>query len=203
MIISSIGLNLNQLAHHGQIIHRFDGVYDRGLSLYLQGIDNYPLSPPQKKFLMQRLQTTEDVAFLLRLYNPTIILYRWSNGQLRYFLITQRHHLVEDPSQFAFYRYFPFLRFEKNSLLFDVEHLTTTSLPVKLAWLPQSFNYTHFLSDSLGPWSIFADLLLPHVDSAFVPLFDSIPNWQKQILQFFPFAYLPLIGPQPSNLGNY
>ena len=109
-LIYSLGIQESDLACRAE--HLEDGV-PLSQQIVLEswkGIKNYPLSIDKKKYLRNRLLAQQAIPTLWKVYYPTVAIYRWSNNELRYFLITKNGHLLEDKCAEEFFTYFPVLK---------------------------------------------------------------------------------------------
>lgn len=134
--------------------------------------------------MLIRSYLLEDVASdLWQLENCFILSYMWSTGEIRDFVLTHDFHILESPKHETWFEAYPFIeRDSNNRYTFDISNAEKLIVDKTIAWLPQSFNYTHFLIDFFGPWCEF----LPFKYSDLQPhLITRMPwrDWQVSLLK--------------------
>jgi len=119
---------------------------------------------------------------------PTVLVFNWGHGDLRYFLVTNEGYIIE-PEFFSHWdSYFSFIDSDSasGSLLLNLSRAKEHDLPAEsLIWFPFSSNYTHFLFDSLGPVLGISEEIPSFLNKRFSLLLPSasiISPWQEQWL---------------------
>lgn len=155
MPICSFGMSSRKLRGHADWLSEEEYIPWKLVHRAYKAINNYSIEHHRREYLKARLLDFER-PFLLRLASPIIIIYRFLNGELRYFLVSQKCHLFEQESSAAWFRFFPFIHSHaQESVRLDIEGYPIAELDLDLAWLPQNPNYSHFLSDFFAPWLAF------------------------------------------------
>ena len=122
-----------------------------------KAISRFPLDKSRKIFLKQGLFTGNYFA-VYKLNNPTVIVYKFPNDELRFFLISSESNLIEANDSSFWDPAFSFIKSTRESIIFsmpNIAHVETDNRP----WLynPDSGNYTHFCIDYFSPLSAFTD----------------------------------------------
>jgi hypothetical protein len=199
MKLSSFGVEPNLLAQHASLLAVSELRCWTQVAEAWKGIKNYPLPPPKQAYLRNRLLATANPSCLWQIHSPLLVIYRWPNGEFRYFVITDSGHLVESQWGSRFFNAFPFISGNvENGFSFDLDFSNLIELDESYLWMPHLENYSHFLCDAFGPWiDFFASSLLPVIPNFVVPTFKPWLQWQKELLKHLPFSYrrLPPLAP--------
>jgi hypothetical protein len=115
-----------------------------------KGIGNYPLRQDQKGFLRDELLNGNH-GNLWSISNALIIVYRWPNNELRFWLTTPTGHMCEGDNAARFYKYFPCIESSSEGYLFHLDAAKHVQISQQLMWMPQNSNYSHFLCDYFAP----------------------------------------------------
>jgi hypothetical protein len=158
-----------------------------------KGIMNMPIPSQWKSQLMNSVDG-ENYVKIFRLDRPLVYIYRFYNGETRWFLITAKGNLVESDKQRTWDSAFPFLVFNQNMsrtcTAYEADH-ETVATSLDLLWLPESQNYTHFLYDFYAP-ALWADMLLGrgNIDTGHISYLScKPPAWQEVLLRRLTFEY--------------
>lgn len=121
--------------------------------------------------------------------NPTLIIYRWPNGELRYFLISSEGFLLEPNEASTWDPAFPFLKYSScNSQLSQLTvPIDGTTIKVgNWLWYPANSNYTHFFFDSFVQLGMAQEKLgRDYINSFELPVLSKTPSWQAELLSLF------------------
>jgi len=177
----TVGNSIGVLQGHAELIESRADVPWVSLKAEYAGIGRYPIPTEDKNYLRNRLLDCEPPQ-LWRLESPSVVIHRFPNNELRLFLISEGGNICEHAISQIWYRFFPFIKELHGKIRFDIENCSSTRLDIELAWMPQSFNYSHFLCDFFAPWIPFADKqdLLSQLS---ILTIDTWPTWQSQLLQ--------------------
>ena len=90
--------------------------------------------------------------------------------------------IVEKYTNYSWYKHIPFITaLSYSSISIDIpDPVQVEEIDQTLLHLPMSHNYSHFISDFLGPWSFFSNFLSYSDFSIVSPL--SPTNWQLELL---------------------
>ncbi|MHA3960304.1 glycosyltransferase 61 family protein [Synechococcus sp. LTW-G] len=147
-----------------------------------KAIGTYPLDRDSISFLRnQALDNRPCDLFLFK--TPLVIIYRWPNGELRYFLILNNSYLCESKESAVYLGLFPFIEPLDAGFSVDLDRFSCERIPGRVAWLPINANYSHFLADYVGPWSSHVSHL-PLTRSLLVLTPDLLKPWQETMLGY-------------------
>lgn len=164
-----------------------------------KGIKNYPLPVRQQQYLKDRLLDFEP-ARLWRIDHPSILIYRFPNRELRFFLLSQTANICERVQNRLWYGSFPFIRECGDRFIFDLDGCPSVPIDSEVAWLPQSYNYSHFLCDFLSPWIPFADNTSKTRLPISVLSIDQWMPWQKDLIKSIGLSNTPIPSCKTSSL---
>ena len=182
MRIFSLGLSRSQLLAHCQYLDESPLVSWELIHRAYKAVSSYGLASRETSYLKARLLDVQSPA-LWRLDFPTIVIYRFPNEELRYFLVSQDGHLFESDAATIWFPFFPFIHRKPNgSLTLDIDQYPSLEVDVNVAWLPQNPNYSHFLCDFFAPWLPFDLQLLAQEYNISCLQFQSFPSWQQPFL---------------------
>ena len=151
---------------------------------------------PSKEFLKSHLFSSIGME-LLEINNPTILVCRLPNGEVRSFVTTQSGFLLEHEENFLWDIYFSFIERRGGSLAFKVpSNLPVVTDESSFLFANYSANFTHFLFDF---WALLARIVssgsLQDLIPNEIPIFERPVSWQNQ--------YFDLIRPfRPSYFHN-
>lgn len=150
---------------------------------YYNGVTAMPLDRRKKMLLHSELWASLELA-VLELRNPEIYVYRWSNDELRWFLVSNGGFLVEPESNAAWDECFPFLESDtRNIVSLKGDCSIRCSIGATLLWNPLTSNYTHYLFDTLAGFLYAKDRLSKNMLSGMkLPVSREVPDWQLEIL---------------------
>lgn len=169
------------------------------LDLY-KGISSLPLDNSRKMFLKQRLFTGNYFA-LYKLHNPKVIIYKFPNGELRYFLISAESNLIEANDSSLWDSAFSFIKSTRDSMIFSIPNCAEIEVGSK-PWLynPNSSNYCHFCIDYFSPIAAFFQSNILHQIGQDVECPQFVKSdWQNE---FYDFLAENLLSPYKINF-NY
>ena len=164
---------------------------------WYKAVNRMPL-PASDRLVLKDTLLQPAYCAAYELDNPWIVIFKWPNGELKFFLITAEGNLV-DPAENAIWDgAFPFLsRFEGGEIRgmaipASVSHLPST----KWIWYPSAANFTHFFFD------VFVQLVMAqeqlnkdYLGQFSLPLAADTPTWQDELLG-------KLLFPRPMLLGG-
>jgi len=182
MHISSFGLSPRQLQRHAHL-------HDQGIDIpwklihrAFKAISSYGLGPNESAYLKARLLDIEQPS-LWQIASPTVVINRFPNNELRFFLVSQDSHLFEHQSASIWFRFFPFIHTDpQGALILDIEENSIQEVDLDLAWLPQNPNYSHFLCDFFAPWLAFDIQHYRQKHDLSVLQLQPFPSWQQPLL---------------------
>ena len=126
--------------------------------------------------------------------------YVWPSGETRDFVLTQDMFFVESSKHESWFPAYQFLRpLGSSRYIIDLPTGCIADVPGTTLWLPQSFNYTHFILDFIGPWSEFLHMV-PEFSDARLILRAPWKSWQEPLLHQFPGKSHPLLNLSPGSL---
>ena len=97
---------------------------------------------------------------ILKLDNPKFYVYRWDDGELRWFITTRGGYLIEPEYNYLWDDFFPFLHKSANGLLHFPNCIEKNEInSTGLLWNPITINYSHFLLDILAGFIFFKNNL--------------------------------------------
>jgi hypothetical protein len=177
----TVGNSIDVLRGHAKWIDSDVEVPWASLKAAYSGIANYRLSSESKQYLRDRLLDCEPPQ-LWRLESPSVVVHRFPNNELRFFLLSENRHICEHAVNQRWYKYFSFIRELGGRFHLDIDHLPSIPVYTELAWMPQSRNYSHFLCDSFAPWIPFAGKheILSQLS---VLTIDEWPLWQAELIE--------------------
>lgn len=152
------------------------------LSCY-KGVQRYPLPSRYIDRLKDFLFKPAYFA-IYELSNPLLIVYRWPNGELRYFLLSSEGYLLEPYEASTWDSAFPFLNYSHGKL-------TGLSVPIDCKpvdvdnwlWYPDNSNYTHFFFDSFVQLAMAQEKLgHDYINKFELPLISKPPSWQAELI---------------------
>jgi len=117
---------------------------------WYSGFNRLPLPPHKLHYLKTSFFTGLKISVFIVSY-PTIIVYRWPDGQLRRFLLTANNYLLESYRSSYWDHCFPFIHTQGATYSFELTSTVPVTSSPDLVWFPESSNYTHFLFDSFAP----------------------------------------------------
>jgi hypothetical protein len=147
-----------------------------------------------KRFPLSRLNVSDIRDAILRpsyfavyeLENPLIIIYRWPNGELRYFLLSAEGNLIEPQEASLWDSAFPFLScgsYRGNIVELAVPRSCDTVDVDNWIWYPNHANYTHFFFDAFVQVAMAQECLgNEYINKFFLPLLVYPPTWQNELL---------------------
>lgn len=146
-----------------------------------KSVAHMPLPPVSKFFLRQHLFSDASIK-LLEIIHPSILVYKFPNGEVRSFVTSQSGFLLERQENYLWDRCFHFIQHRSGFLSFDLP----SDLPVvrdksSFLFADHSNNFTHFLLDF---WALLAEIVssgqlrlsLPRE----IPIFEPPVGWQDE-----------------------
>ena len=179
--IRSIGSRPDDLIDIARHISKCDSLPWEIANKVWKGINNYPLAQDQKRFLRNQLLNGID-ANLWSISNAKIIIYRWPNNELRFWLISSEGHLCEGSEAARFFQYFPFIEQSPEGFLFHLDAVKHAQIPDRLIWMPQNSNYSHFLCDYFAPVIAALDTNPSLLKSARILTIQHWEPWQLELI---------------------
>ena len=132
---------------------------------------------------------------------PTIVIYRFPNNELKYFLISKDNHLIDSISNSLWYNSFPFIRpSHSNSVLLNIDNIKPVEINECIAWLPQNQNYSHFLCDFFAPWTVFDPDKYRKSEDPFLLDIQGFSKWQAPFISSLNMQSMKLELDSSSNL---
>ncbi|WP_255003133.1 glycosyltransferase 61 family protein [Cyanobium sp. HWJ4-Hawea] len=121
---------------------------------------------------------------IIKLIRPCIYVYRFSNNELRWFLVSDAGLLLESVGNELWDHCFPFLAKAPDGLLSISNPCEEIETRLRLLWWPFSQNYTHFMFDAFAPL-IVAKLRLAEATLAnlALPIAAECPRWQLELIE--------------------
>lgn len=122
---------------------------------------------------------------IYELTNPLLIVYRWPNGELRYFLLSSEGYLLEPDETSTWDSAFPFLKYSSSN-----NKLSDLAVPIDCApinvgnwlWCPDNSNYTHFFFDSFVQLAMAQESLgHDYINKFELPVITKPPCWQAEL----------------------
>lgn len=184
----SFGMSRRRLEGHAELLTEKRYIPWKVVHRAYKAIGRYSIDQHKSAYLKARLLDFERPS-LLRLISPIIIIYRFPNGEPRYFLVSQKGHLFEHETSSIWFRFFPFIHTQtQESVRLDIGGHPIAELDLDLAWLPQNPNYTHFLCDFFAPWLVFdSGFNQQAVDLSILQL-QPFASWQQPLVDRLGFS---------------
>ena len=118
--------------------------------------------------------------------NPLVIVFKWPNGELKFFLLTQNGHLLDPCESSAWDIYFPFLSHDLQTNVLASISIPKDVIPVEIdnwIWYPNHNNYTHFFFDSFVHVAFAQQVLQQkYINKYQLPLIHKAPGWQVELI---------------------
>jgi len=186
----TIGNTYGDLRNHAELLCSTPQLTWDIIKKAYTSVKRYPLPPYAHRYLKDSLLNC-DLPRLWKVNKPSILIYRFSSLELRFFLLSSSRHLCEAVSNLAWYHSFPFIHLDDDAIRINLQSAKTINLDIDVAWLPQTANYSHFLCDSIAPWIPFIDILkLP--DKLALLTLNSLSPWQTDVTNILGFTPLQL-----------
>ena len=160
-------------------------------------VGTLPLPSGGKDYLRNYL-LDDCFASLHRIASPSIYIYAWPTGELRFFLVASDGSLIESHRHSLWDACFPGIRLDTSGS-FLCPYGCTSHLEYRdsdIVWLPDSPNFTHFLFDSFAPVFFAAavdGLVGSRIGRPVVPVFRK-SDWQSEYLSRLPFQMHQFVG---------
>jgi capsular polysaccharide biosynthesis protein len=148
-----------------------------------KAIRNLPINRAAKMYLKNHLFSSLRME-IIRINSPKILIYRFNNGEIRAFIITQHGFLVEHPDNCLWDPAFPFLKVSESSLEIQVpDNLPRLSPDSGYLWACPSPNFTHFLCDFYALFVIYFSICDTLKENSLeIPVFHRPVGWQSEYI---------------------
>jgi len=186
-----MGIDNKRMLKHAELIGEHLDIPWEEIGVAYKNINRYPLRGLWRQYLRYRLLDIET-AKLWQIDKPTIIVYRFANGERRFFLISNTRNICEDEANRMWYKFFPFISECGQSIYIDTGDSTTVEVDKDFAWLPQTYNYSHFLCDSIAPWIPFYNTEEVKRRKLQVLSLGRWGTWQEDVINKLGFESLPM-----------
>lgn len=146
-----------------------------------------PLPKEAKQDLSDHLFNSQ-ILVLARIRNPQILVYRFSNGEIRSFVCTQGGFLIENPEESLWDGAFPFVgRSSDCQRLALPRNIPYWESAGNYLWCKHSANYTHFLVDFFSVLAEISVAMQSQIKMTnTVAVFQECPSWQQEYLSLIP-----------------
>ncbi len=186
-MLRSILINKRLISHQEiisdnsvRLIYFKDIVNSDNVRDWTNGIAKMPLGSKEKTILTSKLCIGNHIA-VYELKSPSIIIYKWPNGELRYFLISSNQNLIEANDSSVWDSSFPFIgKSLSGNISFDIKSSEEIEICDRsLIWMPNTANYAHFCADFYSPLAALIESnVLQNKDEIYTcPMFTS-HGWQ-------------------------
>jgi hypothetical protein len=176
------------------------------ISKCISGIKRFPIEDEWKRHLQTTVkEQAKEKPSLWKVSEPVVIVYRWPNGELKYFMVSSDGHLFESPEGVHFMKYFNWIETGADEVFLRLNNAKSLGVGGKMKWMPQNRNYSHFLLDSFAPALTGEDDCIDYIDSQSHKVLTVEPwlGWQKEFLKHTRLAYTKAADIEAGQIGLF